>query len=184
MKIQKALLTKNIFSRPGIKLEGLNGIVMHWVANPGTSAMANRNYFENLSKQSPSDAAARYASAHFIIGIEGDIVQCLPTSEMAYHVGAKKYTAQAITALGHIPNNRTIGIELCHPDASGKFTNATLESAQGLCETLCLEFKLAPLDRIWTHHQITGKDCPKWFVNNPDDFFEFKSRVMEAVWQK
>ena len=184
MNIQKALLTKTIFSRPGMRLESVKGIVTHWVANSGTSTMANRNYFENLSKQSSSDAAARYASAHFIIGIAGDIVQCIPASEMAYHVGAKKYTPQAITAFGHIPNSRTIGIELCHPDASGKFTDATLESARELCETLCVVFKLVPLDCIWTHHQITGKDCPKWFVNNPDDFFEFKSRVMEAVWQK
>jgi N-acetylmuramoyl-L-alanine amidase len=125
MNIQPALLTKNIFSRPGKNLSGVKGIVMHWVANPGTSAIANRNYFENLSKQSLSDAAARYASAHFIIGIDGDIVQCLPVCEMAYHAGAKRYTPEAVTVFGNYPNNCTVGIELCHPDSSGEFSEAT-----------------------------------------------------------
>ena len=179
MDIQKLLLTKNIFSRPGKALSDVRGIVMHWVANPGTSALANRNYFESLAKQSLNDAAARYASAHFIIGLDGEIIQCIPASEMAYHVGAKFYKADAISALGHYPNNRTLGIEFCHPDATGAFTKATLGAAVELCKTLAAQFDLYQHD-FWTHHEITGKVCPKWFVEHPDDFHEFKTQVAPA----
>jgi N-acetylmuramoyl-L-alanine amidase CwlA len=34
MKIQEKLLTINPFSRPGVSLRAVKGIVVHWVANP------------------------------------------------------------------------------------------------------------------------------------------------------
>jgi N-acetylmuramoyl-L-alanine amidase CwlA len=46
MKIQEKLLTINKFSRPGVPLRAAKGIVVHWVANPKTTAEQNRNYFE------------------------------------------------------------------------------------------------------------------------------------------
>ena len=72
MNIQQDLLTKNKYSRPGVLLKAVKGIVIHWVANPGTSAQANRNYFENLKAQPPGlpPEKYRYASAHYVIGIE------------------------------------------------------------------------------------------------------------------
>jgi N-acetylmuramoyl-L-alanine amidase len=177
MKIEQALLSKNIFSSPGKKLSNVKGIVIHWVANAGSSATANRNYFESLARQSPGNEAARYASAHFIVGINGEIVQCIPVDEMAYHVGAKSYKPEAVSAFGHYPNNCTIGIEFCHPDASGKFTDDTLYSACRLSAALCVNFHLSPMKDIWTHNQITGKNCPKWFVERPDDFLVFKQEA-------
>ena len=72
------LLTVNEYSRPGITLEQVNGIVIHYTANPGTSAQDNRNYFENLK-----DTGETYASAQFVIGLEGEIIQCVPCNEMA-----------------------------------------------------------------------------------------------------
>ena len=87
MKIERKFLTENKFSRPNKNLIGVKGIVIHWVGNAGTSALANRNYFENLKNQKDINKA-RYASAHFIIGLDGEIIQCLPADEMAYHVGA------------------------------------------------------------------------------------------------
>ena len=41
----------------------------------------NRNYFENLRT-----TQERMASAHFIIGLEGEIIQCVPLNEIAYAV--------------------------------------------------------------------------------------------------
>ena len=40
------LLTVNPYSRPGTALTQVNGIVIHYTANPGATAIANRNYFE------------------------------------------------------------------------------------------------------------------------------------------
>jgi N-acetylmuramoyl-L-alanine amidase len=102
-------------------------------------------------------------------------------AEMAYHVGAKAYTPKALGALGHFPNLCTIGIELCHPGADGRFSAETLGAAAELCALLCIQGGLDPLADIWTHHDITGKDCPKWFVERPEEFAEFKQGVSKIA---
>ena len=65
MKITENFLTVNKFSRPGIKLEKVTKIAVHYVGNPGSSAIANRNYFENQKN------GGTYVSAHFVIGLRG-----------------------------------------------------------------------------------------------------------------
>jgi N-acetylmuramoyl-L-alanine amidase len=181
MQIQQDFLTHNIFSRPGKKLESVRGIVIHYVANPGSSARANRNYWESLKMQSLNDPKAVYASAHFIVGLSGEIIQTLPIDEMGYHVGAKTYTPEARSRLGHYPNNCTIGIELYHPDKTGKFDPDTYVAGVDLTASLVNHFKLDPARDIWTHNGITGKICPKWFVDHPDAFDRFKLDVDIAL---
>jgi N-acetylmuramoyl-L-alanine amidase len=181
MNIQRDFLTVNPFSRPGKKLSGVKALVVHWVANAGSTAKQNRNYFESLKGQSLNDDSARFASAHFVAGLEGEVVQCIPSGETAYHAGAKKYTPEALGSLGHYPNNCTIGIELCHPGADGRFTPDTLEAARELCALLCIQFTLDPVNGIWTHHGITGKICPQWFVEHPEAFDEFEQDAADAV---
>jgi N-acetylmuramoyl-L-alanine amidase len=190
VNIQERYLTQNIFSRPGIPLTSVKGIVVHWVANPGSSAMANRNYFENLKSQ-PQETKAdrdkgRYASAHFIVGLEGEIVQCLLETETGYHVGAARYSKLAVQNLSTYPNNCTLGIELCHPaelDATGKkitndalwrgeFLPQTLEAATELIKELLERYSLGS-ENIYRHYDITGKDCPRYFVRNEDEWVKF-----------
>ena len=65
-EIDVELLTVNPNSRPGKKLGKVKGIVVHYTANPGSSAMDNRNYFEGLK-----DSHVTQASAHFIVGLKG-----------------------------------------------------------------------------------------------------------------
>lgn len=113
MKIEKALLTPNSYSRPGQKLTKVRKIVVHWVGNANSTAKANRNYFESLRNRKI------YASAHYIIGLEGEIIQCIPENEVAYH---------ATTANGY-----SIGIENCHPEWNGKFNEKTYKSLIELC---------------------------------------------------
>ncbi|MEL5721265.1 MAG: peptidoglycan recognition family protein [Treponemataceae bacterium] len=175
MKITNNILTKNRFSRPNKKLIGVRGVVIHWIGNAGTSALMNRNYFENLKNQRVTNNA-RYASAHFIIGLEGEIIQCLPANEWAYHVGARSYKNDALKRLSSYPNNCTLGIELCHPDWTGKFNDATIASAIELTALLLKQFNLTPND-IYRHYDITGKLCPKYFVENTRAWIEFKSSV-------
>ena len=45
---ETALLSVNEYSRPGDPLEEVKGIVVHYTANPGTTARQNRDYFEGL----------------------------------------------------------------------------------------------------------------------------------------
>lgn len=145
MKIQQKLLTPNKYSRPQIPLEKVEKIAVHYVGNPNTSALANRNYFENCGK-----TGARYVSSHFVIGLGGEIIQCIPLTEWSY------CTNQA--------NGYSISIECCHPDSTGKFTAATEKSLAELCAYLCGKFGLDPLNDIIRHYDVTGKQCPLYWA--------------------
>ena len=139
MTITDALLTHN---RPYTKRTVTDAIAMHWVANPGTSAMANRNYFQNTTTE---------VSSNFIIGLVGEIVRCIPEDEVSW------CTNQA--------NSHTVSIECCHPDWTGEFNDATYKSMVELAAYLCKKYGLNPLNGgVIRHFDVTGKDCPKWFV--------------------
>ena len=45
--IDVQLLAVNEYSRPGTEVEKIRGIVIHYTANPGSTAQNNRDYFED-----------------------------------------------------------------------------------------------------------------------------------------
>ncbi len=149
------LLTINPYSRPGTALEEVNGIVVHYTANPGTGAIQNRDYFEGLK-----DSGETYASSHFVIGLEGEIVQCIPCNEISYASNER--------------NNDTISIECCIPDETGKFNDATYASLVELTSWLCRRYGL-DADDVIRHYDVTGKMCPKYYVEHEDAWEQFKS---------
>lgn len=160
------LLDPNPYSRPGISLERVNGIVVHYTANPGTDAMANRNYFNNLPRINKKKGQDTYASSHFVIDMDGEIVQCIPTNEIAYTSNDR--------------NKDTISIECCHKRKSGKFTSQTYQSLVDLTTYLCLKFGLTETDVI-RHYDITGKNCPKYFVEHPDAWSQFREKIKQEL---
>ncbi len=155
------LLTVNPYSRPGTSTQKITGIVVHYTANPGATAMENRNYFENLK-----DTHETKASSNFVVGIEGEIVQCVPTWEVAYASNSR--------------NIDTVSIECCHPDETGKFTDATYRSVVNLCAWLCMKFDLGA-DDVIRHYDVTGKECPKYFVDHEDAWENFRQDVKETL---
>lgn len=159
--VTQAYLPVNEFSRPGLPLEKVNGVVVHYVGNPETTAEQNRSYFNNLSQTGET-----YASSHFIIGLEGEILQCVPLSEIAYCSNTR--------------NDDTISIECCHPDETGQFTEETYQALVKLTAWLCEEFRLQEEDVI-RHYDITGKECPKYFVDNQEAWLQFKEDVSRAL---
>ena len=168
----KKLLTPNEWSRPQTRLLSVKGLVVHWVGNPQTSSTANWRFFE-----SRKGGDYGYGSAHYIIGLEGEAVQCIPDDEMAYHVGALEYTDYALAKFGDYPNNCTIGIETCHLDWEGHYSTKTLEATAKLIAALCKTHGLHPIRDVTTHYAITGKDCPKFFVARPKAWDWFKYAI-------
>ncbi len=160
-EIDVQLLTINPYSRPGTQSEKINNVVIHYTANPGTSAKQNRNYFDNLK-----DARNTKASSHFIVGIEGEIIQCVPTWEVAYASNNR--------------NSDTVSIETCHLTEDGAYTEETYESLVQLTAWLCEKFGLTEEDVI-RHYDITGKICPKYFVEDEDAWEQFKSDVKKVL---
>ena len=157
--INVELLTPNEWSRPQIALEQIDGIVVHYTANPGSTAQQNHDYFEGLK-----DSQSTKASSHFIIGLDGEVIQCIPSSEWAYASNDR--------------NRDTLSIECCHPDESGQFTDATYQSLVQLTGWLCHRFDLSAEDVI-RHYDVTGKDCPKYFVEHEDAWVQFRQDVQE-----
>lgn len=155
--VTQDLLPVNEYSRPGTELEHVNGVVVHYVGNPGTTAQQNRNYFANLAETHETSA-----SSHFVIGLEGEIIQCVPLDEWSYCSNKR--------------NEDTIAIECCHPDESGVFTEATQESLVKLLKWLCETYDLDREDVI-RHYDVTGKICPKWYVDDPAAWEDLKDRV-------
>lgn len=151
------LLTINPYSRPGTALEKVNGIVVHYTANPGSGAIQNRNYFEGLK-----DSQTTYASSHFIIGLDGEIVQCIPCSEIAYASNKR--------------NSDTISIECCIPDETGKFNPATYDALVELTSWLCTRYGITS-DAVIRHYDVTGKLCPKYYVEHEDAWEQFKKDI-------
>ena len=159
--IEEQFLTPNKYSRPQLELEKVEGIVIHYTANPGSTAEGNRNYFENLRLKKHT-----YASSHFIVGLEGEIIQCIPLTEMSYASNER--------------NKDTISIECCHPNKSGKFNKKTYQSMIQLVAWLCGEYDLEAEDII-RHYDVTGKNCPKYFVENEDAWELFKTEVFMYI---
>jgi N-acetylmuramoyl-L-alanine amidase len=199
MTIIKDFLTINPYSRSGQKMEEVRAVVLHWVANPGTSAKMNRDYFESLAPGIMQSGKLRYASTQYIVGLKGEILQMMPEMEVAYHVGAggivdpasgKVYTdlARKVFAgkytndLAHYsPSYACIGIETCHTDWMGSYTDETLQSTKELVADILKRHNLTAND-ILTHQLIVGyKNCPKWFVDHPEKLDQFKADVAKMI---
>ena len=159
--IDVELLTPNEYSRPQIPIESVQYIAVHYTANPGATAIANRNYFENLANTHDTKV-----SSHFVVGLEGEVVQCIPTSEMSYATNSR--------------NVDTLSIECCHPDETGKFNDATYDSVVKLTAWLCKRFDLTS-ENVIRHYDVTGKDCPKYYVENPDAWLQMKADIAAQI---
>ena len=150
-------LTVNEYSRPGDPLTEVNNIFVHYTANPGTSAAQNRSYFEQLK-----DNHERSASAHFIIGYNGEILQCVPLDEIAYAVQTR--------------NEDSISIECCYKADNGQFTQETYDSLIRLLRWLIDAYELEPED-ILRHYDCGGKKCPIYYTEHEDAWDRLKEDV-------
>jgi N-acetylmuramoyl-L-alanine amidase CwlA len=163
LNITDAYLPVNKYSRPGTKINPTK-IAVHYVGNAGSSAMGNRNYFAS---------GKVYASSHYIIGLDGEILRLIPETEISYCTNSA--------------NSYTISIECCHPDATGKFNSKTLASLIALCADICKRRSINPVTGIIRHYDVTKKCCPRWWApNGPNsnanaDFATFKNQVKAAM---
>jgi N-acetylmuramoyl-L-alanine amidase len=89
-------------ARSGQELQDVQYIVSHDTGNPGSTAYANRNYFENVDPN---------ASAHTFID-DNHILEIIPLDEKAWHV---RYNVSTDDRLyGEDANDAAIGVELSY----------------------------------------------------------------------
>ncbi|MCF0123393.1 MAG: N-acetylmuramoyl-L-alanine amidase [Ruminiclostridium sp.] len=135
------------------KLDGVKDIAIHYVANPGSTAQQNHDYFDQPETE---------VSAHFLVGLDGEVIQCLPMRERSAATNER--------------NIDTISIEVCHPDETGQFNPATYESLVKLTAWLC-DYCSIGRDRVIRHYDVTGKACPLYFVDHPEAWTQFLADV-------
>lgn len=185
------MITINEYSRPGRRLDTVLGIVIHWPYAPNWGAKQVHDYFEKIRQEK------RYASAHYAVGLEGEIVEIVPEIEMAYHCGSSQrdpksgeiYTDISRNIFGKYASNRnfspnmcTIGIEVCHIDIQGNMTLKTVQSLIKFVADICIRHKLDAKRQVLRHYDVVGwKDCPRYWVNNPVKWDEFLMAVDERV---
>ncbi len=190
MIITENLLTVGKYSRPGVPLDSVTGLVIHWTAMPGQDPDGVRHYYE-----SDEAAAEHYGSAHYVVGIDGEIVRLITEDEMAYHVGSSTpdpssgriYTDLARSLFPGFcepttsPNHVTLGIECSIPDQTGRFSLSTMISVVELATEICQRYELGSM-RLLRHYDVVGwKPCPLWYVNNPIEWINFKREIFSGI---
>lgn len=160
--VKEDLLPVNEYSRCGDKLQRVNAVVIHYVGNPNTTARQNRSYFENLATSGETSA-----SSNLIVGLDGEALLCVPLDEVAYCSNDRNYD--------------TVSIEFCHPDAEGKPNQATYDTLVKLTAWLCDLYGLDAKEGVIRHYDVTGKQCPMYFVQNAAEWTQFQSDVAKAM---
>lgn len=128
-------------------------IILHYIGNPGTTAAANAKYFGNVNDQ---------VSVHYIVD-DSSIIEIIPPTMKSYGTSSREH------------NEKGIQIEMCHPDGTGKINEATLANVIWLCRELIGAFGITEIIR---HYDVSGKKCPLWYVEHPEEWEELKKRIM------
>ena len=128
-------------------------LILHYIGNPGTSARQNASYFAHVNSQT---------SVHYIVD-DTEIIEIIPPDQKSYGTSDREH------------NERGIQIEMCHPDASGRIEAAVLEKVVWLCRELMKRYGITKIIR---HYDVTGKRCPLWYVEHPEEWETLKRRIL------
>lgn len=82
-------------------------------------------------------------SAHYLIGLDGEILHLVHESDIAWHAGESEWRGEKFV------NNFSVGIELVNAnDGVMSYPEAQLESCAALVKAICADNKIAPEDVI------------------------------------
>lgn len=140
--------------------------VIHYVGATG-GAEANCKFFHDTY---------RGASAHYFVGHDGEIWQCVKDEDIAWHCGAKSYKHTKCR------NSNSIGIELCvKKDKNGKwyYTKKTLASAVILTAYIMHLYGMK-IENLLRHYDVTGKICGEPHVRNNGKTWKTFVKEVEA----
>ncbi|MGX4751977.1 N-acetylmuramoyl-L-alanine amidase [Bacillus licheniformis] len=174
VKVVKNYVKVNKYTRPGLKLSGVKGIVMHWTATPGASALNERNYFNGTCI-----ADKRYASAHYFVDRkEAQLI--IPENEVAYH--AHDQNRCYVSFLKPNANTKAIGVEMC-VEKNGQIHSETIQNAAEVVADLCRRYGLST-DKIVRHYDVTNKSCPAPWVRDSSQLAAFRKKVDSILGNK
>lgn len=154
---------KNKFGRPGTPLN-YTKVAIHYTGQAEVKGINTVNYFNNVVANGYKvNGKYIYASAHYVIDLDGTIYQLIPITEMCYATNSA--------------NSYAIGIEVATTGKDNHYTDATYRSMVHLCAWLCDHKGLNPKKDIIRHTDVVGrayKLCPIYMVNNPKQYEQFR----------
>ncbi|MEC1863108.1 peptidoglycan-binding protein [Bacillus licheniformis] len=174
VKVVKNYVKVNKYTRPGLKMSGVKGIVMHYTATPGASALNERNYFNGTCI-----ADKRYASAHYFVDRK-EVQHIIPENEVAYHAHDKNRCY--VSFLKPNANTTAIGVEMC-VEKDGKIHSETVQNAAELVADLCKRYGLST-NKIVRHYDVTNKNCPAPWVSDSSQLSAFRKKVDSLLGNK
>lgn len=143
-------------------------LVLHYTANNRDTALSNCKYFSS---------ANRNASAHYFVDEKG-VYRSVRDMNVAWHCGSMNGYKHK-----YCRNTNSIGIEMCSRiDSNGKFyiKEETIANAIELTKFLMEKYDI-PVDNVIRHYDVTGKMCPKPFVEDEKLWIDFKERLEEET---
>lgn len=150
-------------------------IVIHYTANDGDTDENNGKYFKNNVVK---------ASAHYFVDSDS-VTQCVKDDYVAWAVGGNKYANCSTTGggkhYGKCINTNSISIELCDDVKNGTIypSAKTIENALELTEYLMKKYNV-PKSNVIRHFDVTGKPCPKYWVDNSKWKSEFWNKLGDS----
>lgn len=155
-------------------LSTIEYIVVHYTANDGDSATANANYFANNLVG---------ASAHYFVD-DNNCIRSVPDDYVAWAVGGNKYPGTAGgSQYGKCTNANSLSVEMCDTVKNGTIypTEKTMTNTAEIVKEKMQQYNI-PIERVIRHYDVTGKQCPAYFVNDAE-WQKFKARL-SGGWQK
>lgn len=146
----------------GNKRTSIKYIVIHYTGNDGDSDESNTKYFKNTIVS---------ASAHYFVDNDS-ITNTVPDDYTAWHCGAKVYRHKFCR------NSNSLSIELCDSIKNGVVypTVKTIENAIALTKALMKKYNI-PKENVIRHYDVTGKLCPKYWVDDSKWKSEFWNKL-------
>lgn len=145
----------------------IDTIVVHDTKSPGVNdAGGIAHYFSLKSAE---------VSAHYVIGKDGEVIQCVPDAKRAWHAGPSHYKGRKKV------NDFSIGIELVNDETGhDPFTDEQYATLVALAADLVTRYHIPP-DRITGHRFVT--DYPKERQDPADNFdwARFRTGLKDAL---
>jgi len=170
MNINRQYITKINFTDKN-NAARIKYIVIHYFGGLSTA--------ENLAAYWAREYAG--ASAHYVVGHEGEIFQIVEDDDVAWHCGTSgKYKHPACR------NSNSIGIEMAvkkkdtgtlrATDKDWYFTPETVAAAVELTRQLMKKYNV-PAENVIRHYDVTGKICPNPYCYNMSEWQTFRAAI-------
>ena len=146
-------------------------LVYHYTANDGDTDENNAKYFHNNVVK---------ASAHRFVD-DDSVTTSVPDNYVAWHCGGGLQGSKGHTYYKKCTNTNSIGIEMCDTKRNGKYevTPKTRSNAIALGKELVKKYGIKK-ENVIRHYDVTGKNCPAYFVKDEEAWIKFRDEIFEA----